>query len=93
METITDYTLTTLYIKEQLDRIQEFARGFFAGLSDEEKEDGDIFHAWGDRVDLNFVKSANGRWKCLAYPVVNGDPDYSSKYEVTIPINTKKENN
>jgi hypothetical protein len=91
METITDYALTTLYIKEHLDKIQEFARGFFIGLSAQDKEDGDIFQAWNDRVDLNFVKSPNNRWVCFAYPVVNGYIDCSSEHEVKIPLNVKKE--
>lgn len=83
--TISDYEVTTAYIKQNIDAISEFARQF---LADNYFEDDDVFHAFNDRVDLNFIRSEEGCWECFAYPVVNGDPDYSGEYEVRIVVDT-----
>lgn len=81
--TVSDYEVTTAYIKQNIDAITEFARQF---LSDNYFEDDDVFHAFNDRVDLNFIRSEDDCWDCFAYPVVNGDPNYSGEYEVRIVV-------
>lgn len=53
---------------------------------DEEPEDMNVWHSYGDTVDLNFVTDGDDTIKCFAYPVVGGTPDYDSKYEVEIPL-------
>ena len=83
--TVSDYEVTTAYIKQNIDAITEFARQY---LNDNFFEDDDVIHAFNDRVDLNFVRSEDDAWDCYAYPVVNGDPDYSSEYEVHIKVDT-----
>lgn len=81
---ISDYEVTTAYIKQNIDDITEFARSF---ISNEPSEDEDIFHAFNDRVDLNFVLDEDTQnWNCYAYPVVNGTPSYDQEYEVHIPV-------
>lgn len=83
--TVSDYEVTTAYIKQNIDAITEFARQF---LSDNHFEDDDVFHAFNYRVDLNFIRSEENCWECYAYPVVNGYPDYSGEYEVRIIVDT-----
>jgi len=48
----------------------------------------DYWYAFGDRVDLNFVSRDLTELRCLAYPVVNGVPNYDAEYEIELPIPT-----
>lgn len=81
--TVSDYEVTLAYIQQNIDAITEFSRQF---LNDNYFEEDDVFHSYGDRVDLNFIRSEDETWDCYAYPVVNGDPSYD--YEVHIPVDT-----
>jgi|LakMenEpi03Aug12_release.lakeMendotaPanAssembly.Ray.scaffolds.fasta_scaffold1420085_2 hypothetical protein len=82
--TVSDFQVTLAYIQQNIDAIAEFAQQF---LNENYFEDDDVFHSYGDRVDLNFIRDEdNNKWRCFAYPVVNGDPSYD--YEVAIPVDT-----
>lgn len=51
-------------------------------------EEMDYWYAFGDRVDLNYVSRNLTSIVCLAYPVVNGVPNYDEEYEISIPFPT-----
>lgn len=87
-----DYEDTVRYIKDNLIEIADYAMMVRSSQTFQQEllgygddlTDFDYWDAYGDRVDLNFYCGDGTNIVCLAYPVVNGVPDYSEKYKVRV---------
>jgi hypothetical protein len=75
-------------IKEKLDDMLTDYRKQLDEPSGYDIEEMDYWFAFGDRVDLNYVSRNLTDIVCLAYPVVNGVPNYDEEYEIPIPFPT-----
>ena len=86
LEVITTYAVETA-IKEKLDVIlNEYRNEVEAGGTEYAYDELDHWHSFGDRVDLNYVSRNLTELRCLAYPVVNGVPNYDEEYEIELPF-------
>jgi hypothetical protein len=99
-----EYTDTFHYIQRNLEQITSFAiehaiKEKLQPMLDEYRKEAETYldhgydeldhwHAFGDRVDLNYVSRNLTDIVCLAYPVVNGVPNYDEEYEIPIPFPT-----
>jgi hypothetical protein len=97
-----EYEDTFHYIQRNLEQITAFAveHAIKEKLSDmlndyrSEVDADDLFgideldywYAFGERVDLNFISRDLTELRCMAYPVVNGVPNYDEEYEVELNI-------
>ena len=71
-------------IKEKLDTMLTEYRKQLDDPSEYGILEMDYWFAFGDRVDLNYVSRNLTDIVCLAYPVVNGVPNYDEEYEIPI---------
>ena len=86
LEQITSFAIEHA-IKEKLDNMLEEYRKEINDIEPYFQPDElDYWHAFGDRVDLNYVSRNLTDIVCLAYPVVNGVPNYDEEYEIPIPF-------
>lgn len=82
--TVTDYEVTLAFIHQNIPNIRDCANQY---LNENFFEDDEVWYAYADRVDLNLIRDPEtDTWSCLAYPVVNGEPNYNSQYEVPIVL-------
>jgi hypothetical protein len=85
LEQITSFAIEHA-IKEKLDNMLEEYRKELDDTDYYQPDELDYWYAFGDRVDLNYVSRNLEYIVCLAYPVVNGVPNYDEEYEIPIPF-------
>ena len=84
IEEITEYAQRVRDSMEFIDYAVEF-REFDNATGVFDYTDFDYWDAYGDRVDLNFYGD-NNVLRCVAYPVVNGIPNYDQVCRTPITL-------